>query len=92
MQLRWKEFNTQNDLLYAQDKTYSAGQIPPVRAFRYITPEFLKVEGTPLMAGRDFTWTDIYEMRLVALVSEEPGARDVGLAGRGAGQASTNWT
>jgi hypothetical protein len=41
-----------------------------VRAFRYITPEFLKVEGTPLMAGRDFTWTDIYEMRHVALVSE----------------------
>jgi putative ABC transport system permease protein len=65
-----ERINNQNDLLYAQDKTYSAGQIPPVRAFRYITPEFLKVQGTPLIAGRDFTWTDIYQMRHVALVSE----------------------
>jgi putative ABC transport system permease protein len=65
-----ERINNQNDLLYAQDKTYSAGQIPPVRAFRYITPEFLKVEGTPLIAGRDFTWTDIYQMRHVAMVSE----------------------
>jgi len=65
-----ERINNQNDLLYAQDKTYSAGQIPPVRAFRYITPEFLKVEGTPLIAGRDFTWTDIYDMRRVVLVSE----------------------
>jgi predicted permease len=65
-----ERINNQNDLLYAQDKTYSAGQIPPVRAFRYITPEFLKVEGTPLIAGRDFTWTDIYAMRRVVMVSE----------------------
>jgi putative ABC transport system permease protein len=65
-----ERINNQNDLLYAQDKTYSPGQIPPIRAFRYITPEFLKAEGTPLIAGRDFTWTDIYEMRRVAMVSE----------------------
>ena len=65
-----ERINNQADLLYAQDKTYSAGQIPPVRAFRYITPQFLEVEGTPLIAGRDFTWTDIYEMRRVAIVSE----------------------
>jgi putative ABC transport system permease protein len=65
-----ERINSQNDLLYAQDKTYSAGQIPPVRAFRYITPEFHKVQGTPLIAGRDFTWTDIYETRHVAIVSE----------------------
>jgi putative ABC transport system permease protein len=65
-----ERINNQNDLLYAQDKTYSAGQIPPVRAFRYITPEFLKVEGTALIAGRDFTWTDIYQMSHVAMVSE----------------------
>jgi predicted permease len=65
-----ERINDQNDLLYAQDKTYSAGQIPPVRAYRYITPNLLKVEGTPLIAGRDFTWVDIYEKRHVAMVSE----------------------
>ena len=47
--------NDQNDLLYAQDKMCSAGQIPPIRAYRYITPEFLKADGTSLIAGRDFT-------------------------------------
>jgi predicted permease len=62
--------NDQSDLLYAQDKMYSAGQIPPIRGYRYVTPEFLKANGTSLIAGRDFTWTDIYETRHVAMVSE----------------------
>jgi len=65
-----ERINNQNDLLYARDKTYSPGQIPPVRAFRYISPGFLKTDGTPLMAGRDFTWTDVYEKRHVGMVSE----------------------
>ncbi len=29
-----------NDLLYARDKTYAPGQIPPIRAFRYVSPVF----------------------------------------------------
>ena len=62
--------NLQNDLLYARDKVYAARQIPPVRAFRYISPGFLKTDGTPLIAGRDFTWTDVYEKRHVGIVSE----------------------
>ncbi len=59
-----------NDLLYAKDKDYSPGQIPPLRAFRFISPGFLKVDGTPLIAGRDFNWTDVYGKRRVAMVSE----------------------
>jgi predicted permease len=62
--------NNQSDLLYAKDKTYVPGQIPPVRAYRYISPGFLKTDGTPLIAGRDFSWTDVYEKRRVAMVSE----------------------
>lgn len=62
-------FNS-NDLLYAEDKDYSPGQIPPVRAYRYASPGFLKTDGTPLIAGRDFSWTDVYQKRHVAIVSE----------------------
>jgi putative ABC transport system permease protein len=62
--------NSQSDLLYAQDKTYLPGQIPPVRSYRYISPGFLKTDGTALIAGRDFMWTDVYEKRHVAMVSE----------------------
>ncbi len=74
-------FNS-NDLLYAQDKDYAAGQIPPIRRYRFVSPGFFKTTGTPLIAGRDFTWTDLYDKRQVAIVSEnlaremwgEPGA------------------
>ena len=59
-----------NDVLFAEDKTYSPGEIPPVRRFQQITPGYLKTMGTPLVAGRDFTWADIYGDRHVALVSE----------------------
>jgi len=59
-----------NDVLFAEDKTYSVGQIPPVRRIRAVTPGFFKTTGTPLVAGRDFTWTDLYQKRQVAMVSE----------------------
>jgi putative ABC transport system permease protein len=58
------------DVLYAEDKPYSAGEVPPGRQFRYVTPGFFQTIGTRLIAGRDFTWTDLYDKRRVAIVSE----------------------
>ncbi|MGD1091015.1 MAG: ABC transporter permease [Bryobacteraceae bacterium] len=62
-------FNS-TDVLFAEDKDYAAGQIPPLRRYRFITPGLLKTLGTPLIAGRDFNWTDLYDKRHVAIVSE----------------------
>src|SRR5262249_10864538 len=62
-------FNS-NDVLFAEDKEYAVGQIPPIRRFRFVSPRFFETTGTPLIAGRDFTWTDLYEQRHVAIVSE----------------------
>jgi predicted permease len=62
-------FNS-NDVLWAEDKTYAPGQIPPIRRFRFTSPGYLQTLGTPLIAGRDFTWTDLYGLRNVAIVSE----------------------
>jgi putative ABC transport system permease protein len=59
-----------SDLVYAEDKTYAEGQIPPIRRFRNMSPGFLKTIGTPFIAGRDFTWTDVYEKRHVTIVSQ----------------------
>jgi putative ABC transport system permease protein len=59
-----------NDVLYAEDKNYGVNEIPPVRRYRFISPGFLKTAGTPLIAGRDFDWTDLYQKRHVAIVSE----------------------
>jgi predicted permease len=56
--------------VYAEDKTFAEGQVPPIRRIRKITPGYFKTMGTRLVAGRDFTWTDLYEKRRVAIVSE----------------------
>jgi putative ABC transport system permease protein len=60
-----------NDLVFAQDRAYSEGQIPPVRRFANVIPGFFATEGTPLVAGRDFTWTDVYQKLPVAIISED---------------------
>lgn len=57
-------------VLYAADKTYGAGETAPPQQFRYVTPGYFKTIGTRLIAGRDFTWTDLYDKRRVAIVSQ----------------------
>jgi putative ABC transport system permease protein len=59
-----------NDVLFAEDKTYAVGQIPPIRRIRAVAPGFFKTTGTPVVAGRDFTWIDLNEKRHVGMVSE----------------------
>jgi putative ABC transport system permease protein len=63
-------FLSPNNPIYAEDKPLAPGQVPPARRFRMIAPGFLNTLGTRVIAGRDFTWTDLYEKRHVAMVSE----------------------
>jgi predicted permease len=62
-------FNS-TDPVSAEDKTYTPGQIPPLRRFKFVSPNYFQTVGTPLIAGRDFTWTDIHDDRRVTVVSE----------------------
>ena len=62
--------SSSNDLLYAQDHTYHEGEIPPIRRFSDVTPGSFSTLGTSFIAGRDITWTDIYEHIPVAVISE----------------------
>ncbi len=59
-----------NDPIFAEDRTYKEGELPPIRRFKFISPGFLATLGTPLVAGRDLTWTETYQKRPVAIVSE----------------------
>ena len=59
-----------NDILYAQDHMQNEGQLPPIRRFKFISPGAFATLGTKLIAGRDLTWTDIYQKRPVAIISE----------------------
>ena len=64
------------DPVFAEDHAYSAGEVAPVRHFKYISPGFLTTMGTPLVAGRDLTWADIENRTPVLLVSANM-ARDL---------------
>lgn len=59
-----------NDPVFVEERPGSDTKLPPIRRFKHISPGFFRTMGNPLLAGRDFTWTDIHEMRPVALVSE----------------------
>jgi len=58
------------DPIFAEDHVYAEAQIPALRRYKFVSPGFLKTMGNPLLAGRDLTWTDVYEKRPVILVSE----------------------
>jgi hypothetical protein len=58
------------DPVFAEDRVQSESQIPPIRRFKFISPGLLRTMGNSVIAGRDFTWTDAYEKRPVAMVSE----------------------
>ncbi len=55
--------------LTAEDKA-DDGRTPPNRQVKVVSPGMFQTLGTPLVAGRDFTWTDLYDKRDVALISE----------------------
>jgi predicted permease len=56
------------DLVYARDKSYV--QVPPLRRLKFVSPGLPAAMGNRLIAGREFSWTDTYEKRPVAMVSE----------------------
>jgi predicted permease len=56
--------------VFAKDLAYSPGELP-LHRFRFVAPGFFKTLGTPLVAGRDLTWSDIYNKVPVAIVSEK---------------------
>jgi predicted permease len=58
------------DPIFAEDRSYAEGQLPPLRRFKFVTPGFFRTLGIPILTGRDLTWADIYKSIPVALVSE----------------------
>ena len=59
-----------HDPIFAADKVYTEGQIPPLRLFKFVSPGLIETMGNRLIAGRDLTWSDTYDKHPVALVSE----------------------
>ena len=49
---------------------HSLSEVTPLRLFKYVAPGFFHAAGTRLVAGREFTWTELYGSRPVAIISE----------------------
>jgi predicted permease len=62
--------NTSNDLLFVEDHPIAEGKVPPIRRFKFIAPGLFHTMGRSLVAGRDLTWSEIYGLRPVVIVSE----------------------
>lgn len=59
-----------NDPIFAQDRSYRDGELPPLRHFHFMAPGYFAAMGTPILAGRDLTWTEVYQKVPVAVISE----------------------
>src|SRR5579864_4032235 len=63
-------FDSDWDEIFAEDKVYADNTIPPLRLYKHISPGLLHSAGTRLVAGREMTWSDVYGLRPVVMVSE----------------------
>jgi predicted permease len=63
-------FDSDWDEIFAEDKVYSDNTIPPLRLYKHISPGLLHTAGTRLVAGREMTWSDVYGLQPVVMVSE----------------------
>jgi predicted permease len=52
------------------DRADPGSDAPPLRLFKYASPGFFQTAGTRLVAGREITWTQVYGLRPVVMISE----------------------
>jgi putative ABC transport system permease protein len=58
------------DCIFLEGVKYDPDVIPPLRYFKDVSPGFFQTSGARLVAGREMTWTEVYQARPVVLVSE----------------------
>ena len=67
--------NTANVVIEGQ--TLAAGEAPPQRRMKLVSPGYFETMGSRIIVGRDLTWADIEAGGRVALISED-FARELG--------------
>ena len=73
------------DEIGVEGKHYEGGG-PPLHLFNYVSPGYFKTAGTRLVAGRDFTWDDVYGLRPTVMVSENFARESWGSASAAVGK------
>ena len=59
-----------NDPVYAESQAMPGGTMPPIRRYKFVSPDYFSTVGARLVAGRAFTWAETYNQAPVALISE----------------------
>ena len=70
---RWRaqrRWNRSSATTWCLPKTETIAEGRPDRRFKFVSPGFFRTVGTPVVAGRDFQWTDLDQRRPVAVISE----------------------
>jgi predicted permease len=62
--------NGWRDQVAAQDHPDDGNAMAPLRRFTFGVPGFLKTLGIPLVAGRDYTWNEIFAKVPVVMISD----------------------
>ena len=62
--------NQSNDPVFVEGRSYAEGEFPALRRFKFVSPGTFSTLGIPFIAGRDYTWDDIYQYHPVTIVSE----------------------
>jgi predicted permease len=68
-QMPMEDFGSDWDEIYTEGSAQKE-KILPLRLYKYASPGFFHTAGTRIMAGREFSWQDIYGQRAVVLISE----------------------
>ncbi|PWT86404.1 MAG: multidrug ABC transporter substrate-binding protein, partial [Proteobacteria bacterium] len=80
------EWEYRNGVLIDVEGSASPDGVPPNRPAVRISPGLLAAQGTRLIAGRDFTWDDVFALRPVAMVSENMARENWGEPARAVGK------
>jgi predicted permease len=59
-----------NDPIDPEEFPTPSGQLAPIRRYTWLSPGWFATMGTPIVAGRDFTWDDMHTRVPVVIVSE----------------------
>jgi predicted permease len=79
------------DEIRVEGKNYEGGE-PPLQLFNHVSPGFFSAMGTRFIAGRDFTWTDLYNLRPTVIVSENFARESWGSASAAVGKRLRQFT
>jgi predicted permease len=79
------------DEIRVEGKNYTDSE-PPLRLFNFVSPGYFHTAGTRLVAGREFTWSDIYGLMPMVMVSENFARESWGTASAAVGKHLRQFT